>query len=238
MIRGMHGLLYSSDPEATRAFFRDQVRLPGTDVGEGWWIFDFPEGDLGVHPVEVGDEPGTHDVSFYCDEIERTVADLKARGVRFTGPVEDHGYGLVTYFEAPGGLRIQLYEPRYTKGPRRKEIAISFLRLAASGKAREAFLAHVGPGFRHHNPWFRGDAESLMVAMDENAAQNPEKKLEVLRAIEEGDLIAVHSRVRQRPVELGAVVVHIFRFEGNRITELWDLGQPIPESSPNENGMI
>jgi predicted SnoaL-like aldol condensation-catalyzing enzyme len=120
----------------------------------------------------------------------------------------------------------------------RKETAIAFLRLAASGKAREAFRAHVGAGFRHHNPWFRGDAESLMVAMDENAAQNPEKKLEVLRAIEEGDLVAVHSRVRQRPAELGAVVVHIFRFDGKRIAELWDLGQPIPESSPNENGMI
>jgi predicted enzyme related to lactoylglutathione lyase len=120
MIRGIHGLLYSSDAEATRAFFRDQVRLPGSDVGEGWWIFDFPEGDLGVHPVEEGSEPGTHDVSFYCDEIERTVADLESRGVRFTGPVQDHGYGLVTYFEAPGGLRVQLYEPRYTKGTRRQ----------------------------------------------------------------------------------------------------------------------
>jgi hypothetical protein len=120
MIRGIHGLLYSSDAEATRAFFRDQVRLPGTDVGEGWWIFDFPEGDLGVHPVEEGGEPGTHDVSFYCDEIQRTVADLESRGVRFAGPVEDHGYGLVTYFEAPGGLRVQLYEPRYTKGNRRQ----------------------------------------------------------------------------------------------------------------------
>src|SRR5262249_11048777 len=103
------------DPEATRAFFRDQVRLPGSDVGEGWWIFDLPEGDLGVHPVEDEGEAGTHDVSFYCDEIHRTVADLESRGGRFTGPVSDHGYGLVTYFEAPGGLRIQLYQPRYSK---------------------------------------------------------------------------------------------------------------------------
>jgi len=117
MIRGIHGLLYSSAPEATRAFFRDKVRLPGSDIGEGWWIFDFPEGDLGVHPVDPGEggETGTHDVSFYCDDIQGTVVDLASRGVSFTGPVQDHGYGLVTYFEAPGGLRIQLYEPRYTK---------------------------------------------------------------------------------------------------------------------------
>lgn len=66
MIRGIHGLLYSSDAEATRRFFREVVRLPGTDVGEGWWIFDFQEGDLGVHPVEELGEAGKHDVSFYC----------------------------------------------------------------------------------------------------------------------------------------------------------------------------
>jgi predicted enzyme related to lactoylglutathione lyase len=117
MIRGIHGLLYSSDPDATRAFFRDQVRLPGSDIGQGWWIFDFPEGDLGVHPAEDGSDAGKHDVSFYCDQIEKTVRDLQSRGVRFSGPVEDHGYGLVTYFEAPGGVRVQLYQPRYRKKP-------------------------------------------------------------------------------------------------------------------------
>ncbi len=123
MIRGIHGLLYSSDPEATRKFFKNAIRLPGTDVGEGWWIFDFPEGDLGVHPAEDPSDAGTHDVSFYCDDIEGTVADLKSRGVHFTSPVEDHGYGLVTHFTAPGGIRIQLYQPRYSKGPRRKPAA-------------------------------------------------------------------------------------------------------------------
>ena len=45
------GLLYSSDPEATRRFFREAVKLPGNDIGDGWWIFDLPEGDLGVHPT-------------------------------------------------------------------------------------------------------------------------------------------------------------------------------------------
>jgi predicted enzyme related to lactoylglutathione lyase len=116
MIRGIHGLLYSSDPDATRAFFRDVMRLPGTDTGDGWWIFDFHEGDLGVHPVDgEGPAAGTHDVSFYCDDIHGTVAELKSRGVTFTHDVEDHGYGLVTYIAAPGGLTVQLYEPRYTK---------------------------------------------------------------------------------------------------------------------------
>jgi predicted enzyme related to lactoylglutathione lyase len=119
MIRGIHGLLYSSDPDATRTFFRDKVKLPGSDVGEGWWIFDFAEGDLGVHPVEDPGDAGVHDVSFFCDDIAGTVAAMKSRGVKFPKDVEDHGYGLVTYFTAPGGITIQLYEPRYTKGSAR-----------------------------------------------------------------------------------------------------------------------
>lgn len=121
MIRGIHGLFYSSDPEATRAFFRDKVKLPGSDIGEGWWIFDFAEGDLGVHPVDDAADAGGHDVSFYCDDLEGTVADLKSRGVEFTQDIQDHGYGLVTYFAAPGGVKVQLYQPRYQKGTARAE---------------------------------------------------------------------------------------------------------------------
>lgn len=115
MIRGIHGLLYSTDPDATRAFFRDILRLPGSDVGGGWWIFEFTEGDLGVHPIDDPADEGLHDVSFYCDDIAGTVRELKRRGVKFTAPVADHGYGLVTYIAAPGGVRVQLYEPRYVK---------------------------------------------------------------------------------------------------------------------------
>jgi predicted SnoaL-like aldol condensation-catalyzing enzyme len=124
-----------------------------------------------------------------------------------------------------------------TRGSR-KAAAIEFLTLAASGNVRDAFGRHVGPGFRHHNPYFRGDAASLMRAMEENAAANPEKRFEVLRVVEEGDLVAVHSRVRQRPGDLGAVVVHLFRFEGDRIVELWDVGQAVPEDSANEHDMF
>lgn len=116
MIRGIHGLFYSSDPEATRAFFRDQVKLPGADIGDGWWIFDFKEGDLGVHPISKPEDAGDHDISFYCDDIHGTVADMKGRGVEFTADVADHGYGFVTYFKAPGGITVQLYEPKYRKG--------------------------------------------------------------------------------------------------------------------------
>jgi predicted SnoaL-like aldol condensation-catalyzing enzyme len=77
-----------------------------------------------------------------------------------------------------------------------------------------------------------------MKAMEENAAQNPGKTLEVKHALEDGDFVAVHSHVRQKPGDRGAAVVHIFRFEDGHIAELWDMGQPVPENSPNENGMF
>ena len=110
MIKGMHGMMFTTDAEATRAFFRDVIGFPGVDVGGGWLIFTMPEADLGFHP---DDTPGFH-VSFYCDDIEATVAELSVKGVQFTKPVTDQGYGRVTHFTAPGGLEIELYQPRYS----------------------------------------------------------------------------------------------------------------------------
>jgi len=119
-----------------------------------------------------------------------------------------------------------------------KKAAVSFLKLAASGKVREAYSKFVGAGFRHHNPFFEGSVESLRAGMEENARQNPNKIFEVKHAIAEGDLVVTHSHVQQKPGELGAAVVHIFRFENDRIVELWDIGQPVPEKSPNQYGMF
>ena len=116
MIRGMHAMFYSSQAEALRAFLRDKLDLKGTDVGDGWLIFDAPEADLGVHPLEGGGPPsGTAAISFYCDDLAATVAELKTRGVEFTQAIEDHGYGFVTFFRAPGDLRVQLYQAKYRK---------------------------------------------------------------------------------------------------------------------------
>lgn len=119
-----------------------------------------------------------------------------------------------------------------------KEIAILFLKMASGGEVRPAYAKFVDPGFRHHNPFFDGSAEALMKGMEENARQNPDKTLDVKHAIAEGEWVAVHSHVRQKPDDLGASVVHIFRFENGRIVELWDVGQPVPAESPNEYGMF
>lgn len=124
MIKGVHTMFYSSEPEALRAFIRDKLGFSSTDVGGGWLIFDLPEADMGVHPsadsgVESdghGQPSGTPDISFYCDDVEKTRAELEARGVEFTDPISDQGFGLVTFFKMPGDIRVQLYQPQYRKG--------------------------------------------------------------------------------------------------------------------------
>ena len=119
-----------------------------------------------------------------------------------------------------------------------KDKALSFLNLVVSGNVREAYERYIDTDFCHHNPHFRGDAKSLMLAMKENAVKNPHKIFDVKLAIEEGDKVVVYSHIRQNPDDRGAAVVHIFRFENNKVVELWDIGQSLPENSPNENGMF
>jgi len=117
MIRGVHTMFYTSRPDELRAFLRDTLGLAATDVGGGWLIFDLPEADMGCHPAEPGKgaPSGTADISFYCDDIAETVRELAARGVEFTGEVQDRGYGLATHFKVPGGFVAQLYQPKYAK---------------------------------------------------------------------------------------------------------------------------
>jgi len=120
----------------------------------------------------------------------------------------------------------------------RKQSAVSFLRLASSGKPREAFDTYVGGNFKHHNAYFRGGPESLIAAMEESAQRNPDKVIEFQRTLQDGDFVAVHSRVRMNLSDPGASLVHIFRFNGDWIVELWDVAQAVPKDCPNENGMF
>ncbi len=115
MIKGMHGMFYSAKAEELRAFLKDAMQLPCTDIGQGWLIFDLPAADLGVHPVDTGGESGKHDISFFTDDLKSTVADMKKRGVTFDDDIQDHGYGFVTHLTMPGGVTVQLYQPKYAK---------------------------------------------------------------------------------------------------------------------------
>ncbi len=119
-----------------------------------------------------------------------------------------------------------------------KDAAIQFLQLTAKGLVDEAFELHVARGFRHHNIFFKGDADSLKAAMDESAVNLPAKELEIQFAIAEENRVAVYSKVTVYPGEPGIALVHFFRFEKNKIVELWDLAQAPPEEVINENGLF
>ena len=110
-IIGTHALLYSSQPEEVREILRDLLGLGHVDAGGGWLIMKAPPAEVGVHPAGPGD--GHHEVSFLCDDIVETMAELRAKGLELTHEPEDHGYGLVTYLVLPGDLKVQVYQPHH-----------------------------------------------------------------------------------------------------------------------------
>jgi len=119
-----------------------------------------------------------------------------------------------------------------------KEIGKDFLTQCAAGNSREAFKLYAHKNFKHHNAFFKGDADSLMIAMEESSKVNPNKVFDIKHMIEDGDLVAYHSFIQQTHSDTGLVVVHILKFSDNKIIEMWDMHQPLPENMVNENGMF
>jgi predicted enzyme related to lactoylglutathione lyase len=122
MITSVHLLLYSDDAPATRAFLRDVLEWPFVEddgSGSGWLIFATGRSELGVHPTRMeweGKEhtsPRHHEISLMCDDLEATMADLRAKGASFRGDVHEAGYGRLALLEVPGADPIGLYEPRH-----------------------------------------------------------------------------------------------------------------------------
>jgi predicted enzyme related to lactoylglutathione lyase len=115
MVTAVHVLIYSRDAAADRAFLRDVLGWPhveDTSSESGWLIFKLPPAELGVHPDTGGGQ--VHELSLICDDIEATVAELRANGVEVTNPPVDAGFGLVTRIRLPGGGDLQLYQPQHT----------------------------------------------------------------------------------------------------------------------------
>jgi len=119
-----------------------------------------------------------------------------------------------------------------------KEIATEFLMLASKGIVREAFKNHTHPDFKHHNVFFKGDVETLMLAIEENANNSPNMIFEIKHALQDGDLVAVHSHTRENADDLGTAICHVFQFKEEKIIEVWDFGQAIPDEMVNEYGMF
>ena len=110
MITGVHAIIFASQAEEVRAFLRDVLGFPSVDAGGGWLIFACPPAELAAHPTESDEH---HELYLMCDDIHTTVNELTAKGVEFTGPVSDRGFGLLTALRLPGGGELGLYEPRH-----------------------------------------------------------------------------------------------------------------------------
>ena len=119
-----------------------------------------------------------------------------------------------------------------------RAVATEFLCMCARGEVRQAYARHVADDFIHHNAWFAGDRESLLLAMEQSAAAEPNKSFEVKQAIADEDRVAVLSQLTRADSRTEYAVVHIARIEAGRIVELWDLAQEVPPDSPNANGMF
>jgi catechol 2,3-dioxygenase-like lactoylglutathione lyase family enzyme len=102
--------MFTTDAEALRAFLRDTLGFASVDAGGGWLIFALPPAELAAHPAE---EAGRHELYLMCDDVHATVKELEAKGVEFTAPVADEGFGLVTAMRVPGGGELGLYEARH-----------------------------------------------------------------------------------------------------------------------------
>lgn len=111
MITGAHSIIYSTDPDADRAFLRDVLKLTSVDVGEGWLIFGLPPAEVAVHPSGRND---VHEFYLICDDVNEFVAKMETHGI-VTSPVKDEGWGLLTRVTLPGGGILGVYEARHAR---------------------------------------------------------------------------------------------------------------------------
>ncbi len=109
MINGAHVVIYSKDPEADRAFFRDVLKFPSVDAGHGWLIFAMPPLEAAFHDSETNDR---HELYLMCDDLESTLQELRSKGVRVAGIIQQR-WGKLASFALPGGGKISLYEPSH-----------------------------------------------------------------------------------------------------------------------------
>jgi hypothetical protein len=111
MIIGAHSIIYSTNPEADRAFLRNVLKLPHIDVGHGWLIFGLPPAEVAVHPADKND---VHELYLMCDDLEGFIEEMR-KGNLTCGPVETQGWGLVSHVMLPGGGRMGVYQPRHAR---------------------------------------------------------------------------------------------------------------------------
>jgi len=111
MLIGAHTIIYSTNPDADRAFLRDVLTLPNVDLGEGWLIFGLPPAEVAVHPSSKND---VHELYLMCDDIEAFVEEMKTHNI-VCSPVQNQGWGLLAQMTLPGGGKLGIYQPRHAR---------------------------------------------------------------------------------------------------------------------------
>jgi catechol 2,3-dioxygenase-like lactoylglutathione lyase family enzyme len=109
MIRGAHVVLYSTNAEADRAFFRDVLGYPFVDAGHGWLIFALPPAELAIHPAGAD---GAHELFLMCDDVHAFLAQMSERGV-VCSDLRSERWGLITHLTLPGGGALGVYQPTH-----------------------------------------------------------------------------------------------------------------------------
>ena len=109
MINGAHIVIYTKDPEADRAFFRDVLKFPFVDAGRGWLIFSMPPAEAAFHDAERSDQ---HELFLMCDDISATLKDFRSKKVKVSDVTEQR-WGRLATFSLPGGGKIGIYEPKH-----------------------------------------------------------------------------------------------------------------------------
>jgi len=113
MINGAHVIIYSTDAEADRTFFRDVLKFPHVDVGRGWLIFGLPPAEVAVHP---GDSNDTHEFYLMCDDIAAFASSMKEQRVECSA-VDEAPWGRLVHITLPGGGKVGVYQPRHARPP-------------------------------------------------------------------------------------------------------------------------
>jgi hypothetical protein len=111
LIDGAHVVIYSTDPEADRAFFRDVLKFAHVDAGHGWLIFGLPVAEAAFHPAEGNDR---HELFLMCGDVRSEVVALQAKGVECSELTEAR-WGVITKIRLPGGGQVGLYEPKHPR---------------------------------------------------------------------------------------------------------------------------
>ena len=134
-------VLYSTDPDADRAFLRDVLRLPNVDVGGGWLIFALPPSEVAVHPA---DENGGHELYFLVDDLRSFISAMRKRNIH-TSRVSAQRWGRITQVTLPGGGKIGVYEPRHARPP---TVQTKAVRVATRPVSKSTRLPPGGKGRR------------------------------------------------------------------------------------------